>query len=103
MICADFLAGANLNHGNPETLLFSMTQFFRLLPKNQKQAFLGNVIEKGSRIGSAPKLAGYDMMLSRTRICDHKCCVGMDGAGRRGRGEPGGLRYYHHWLAALSA
>ncbi len=40
MICADFLAGANLDNGNPETLLFSMTRFFNLLPKEQKLAFL---------------------------------------------------------------
>lgn len=32
MICADFQAGANLDDGNPETLLFSMTRFFKLLP-----------------------------------------------------------------------
>ena len=42
MICADFLAGANLDNGDPETLLFSMSRFFKFLPKNQKQAFLGN-------------------------------------------------------------
>ena len=29
MICADFLAGANLDNGDPETLLFSMTRFFK--------------------------------------------------------------------------
>jgi hypothetical protein len=40
MICADFLAGANLDHGDPETLLFSMKRFFRFLPEAQKQAFL---------------------------------------------------------------
>jgi hypothetical protein len=40
MICADFLAGANLDDGDPETLLFSMTRFFRLLPEVQRQAFL---------------------------------------------------------------
>ena len=33
MICADFLAGANLDHGDPEMLLFSATRFFRFLPK----------------------------------------------------------------------
>jgi hypothetical protein len=48
MICADFLAGANLDHGNPETLLFSMTRFFRLLPQDQKQAFIENLGEKAS-------------------------------------------------------
>ena len=31
MIYADFLAGANLDNGDPETLLFSMTRFFKLL------------------------------------------------------------------------
>ena len=36
MICADFLAGANLDNGDPETLLFSMTRFFRFLPGEQK-------------------------------------------------------------------
>jgi hypothetical protein len=46
MICADFLAGANLDNGDPETLLFSMSRFFKFLPENQKQAFLGNLSEK---------------------------------------------------------
>jgi hypothetical protein len=32
MIRADFLAGANLDNGDPETLLFSMTRFFKFLP-----------------------------------------------------------------------
>jgi len=32
MTCADFLAGANLDDGDPETLLFSMTRFFKFLP-----------------------------------------------------------------------
>ena len=48
MICADFLAGANLDSGDPETLLFSMSRFFRLLPETQKQAFLDNLSEKAS-------------------------------------------------------
>jgi hypothetical protein len=48
MICADFLAGANLDNGDPETLLFSMTRFFRLLPEIQRQIFLENVSEKAS-------------------------------------------------------
>jgi hypothetical protein len=40
MICADFLAGANLDNGDPGTLLFSMTRFFKFLPGEQKQEFL---------------------------------------------------------------
>ncbi len=43
MICADFLAGANLDNGDPGTLLFSMTRFFRFLSPDQRQAFLGGL------------------------------------------------------------
>jgi hypothetical protein len=43
MICADFLAGANLDNGNPETLLYSMTRFFNLLPGEQRRGFLEHV------------------------------------------------------------
>ncbi len=43
MICADFLAGANLDNGDPETLLFSMTRFYRFLPEHLQQAFLKNL------------------------------------------------------------
>jgi hypothetical protein len=46
MICADFLAGANLDNGDPETLLFSMTRFFKFLPTAQQQAFLGGLRER---------------------------------------------------------
>jgi hypothetical protein len=48
MICADFLAGANLDNGDPETLLFSMTRFFKFLPGEQQQAFLIGLSEKTS-------------------------------------------------------
>jgi hypothetical protein len=45
MICADFLAGANLDNGDPDTLLFSMNRFFRLLPEAQKQIFVKQLAE----------------------------------------------------------
>jgi hypothetical protein len=48
MICADFLAGANLDNRDPGTLLFSVTRFFTLLPQDQKRAFLQNLSEKTS-------------------------------------------------------
>ena len=48
MICADFLAGANLDNGDPEMLLFSMTRFFKFLTEEQRQAFLGGLNEKAS-------------------------------------------------------
>ena len=48
MICADFLAGANLGDQNQETLLYSMTRFFKFLPGEQQQVFLENLREKAS-------------------------------------------------------
>jgi hypothetical protein len=36
MICADFLAGANLDNGDPETLLFSMIRFFPVSARRSK-------------------------------------------------------------------
>jgi hypothetical protein len=40
MICADFLAGANLDNGNSEILLRSLTTFFKFLPDEQRRDFL---------------------------------------------------------------
>ncbi len=40
MICADFLAGANLENGSPEGLLTSVRRFFSFLPGPQQQEFL---------------------------------------------------------------
>jgi len=40
MICADFLAGANLENGNPDVLLMSLERFFNFLPSPQQQWFL---------------------------------------------------------------
>jgi hypothetical protein len=48
MICADFLAGVNLDSGDPDVLLQSMTRFFKFLPEELKQTFLGNLNEKAS-------------------------------------------------------
>jgi hypothetical protein len=47
MICADFLAGANLDNGNPELLVQSISRFFKFLPREQKQTFVAQ-IEKAS-------------------------------------------------------
>jgi hypothetical protein len=45
MICADFLAGANLESGNSDGLLFSLGRVYQLLPRSQKQKFLSQVRE----------------------------------------------------------
>jgi hypothetical protein len=46
MICADFLAGANLENGSPEILLNSLKTFFKFLPCQQKHAFLNEVSDR---------------------------------------------------------
>ncbi len=40
MICADFLAGAHLDDGNPEILLQSIQQLFKFLSSERKHEFL---------------------------------------------------------------
>jgi len=48
MICADFLAGAHLDNGNPEILLNSISRYYRFLPNTQREAFLAEVGQKAS-------------------------------------------------------
>jgi hypothetical protein len=48
MICADFLAGANLDNENPDVLLQSALRFFKFLPGQERQTFLHRVTEKAS-------------------------------------------------------
>jgi hypothetical protein len=46
MICADFLAGANLDSGNSNVLLYSILRLFKFLPGEQRKVFLDQAIEK---------------------------------------------------------
>ena len=48
MICADFLAGANLDNGSPDILLHSIARFFKFLPGEQKHAFLSQISQRAS-------------------------------------------------------
>src|SRR5271166_5869524 len=48
MICADFLAGANLDGGNPEILLQSISRYYQFLPSSQRETFLSEVAPKAS-------------------------------------------------------
>ena len=48
MICADFLAGANLENEYPNVLLQSALRFFKFLPGEEKRTFLHHVTEKAS-------------------------------------------------------
>jgi hypothetical protein len=46
MICADFLAGANLTDGDSDILLRALARSFYFLPANQQQAFLQTIGEQ---------------------------------------------------------
>jgi hypothetical protein len=48
MSCADFLAGAHLDNGNPEILLHSISRYYKFLPGEQRQVFLESLREKAS-------------------------------------------------------
>ena len=48
MICADFLAGANLDNGDPQLLLHSIRRFYKFLPTDQREEFLTQVNGKAS-------------------------------------------------------
>ncbi len=43
MICADFLAGANLDQGDPDILLKSVSRLYKFLPGEQKHQFLASL------------------------------------------------------------
>ena len=43
MICADFLAGANADGANPEVLMLSLRQIYRLLPLEQQNQFRSEI------------------------------------------------------------
>ena len=47
-ICADYLAGAHLDNGDPEILLHSISRYYKFLPDGQKQRFLTHANQKAS-------------------------------------------------------
>jgi len=51
MICADFLAGANLDGGNPEALVLSVGRLLAMLSPKQKQTVFGG---EGVNIDQSP-------------------------------------------------
>lgn len=53
MICADFLAGANLENENPDVLLRSALRFCKFLSGEERKTFFDHVAEEPSSIWSA--------------------------------------------------
>jgi hypothetical protein len=79
MICADFLAGAHLDNGDPQTLLFSMMRFFKFLPGEQRQGFLKNLRENASRARCASTLLPFGWIQYRTKSFGSRCCAATAG------------------------
>src|SRR6266480_2646076 len=48
MICADFVAGANLDSGQPELLLHTISRLFGFLPYEKQRVFVQQISEKVS-------------------------------------------------------
>jgi hypothetical protein len=48
MICADFLAGANLDNGNPDLLLESISHLFKFLHGEQRHILVEQICEKAA-------------------------------------------------------
>jgi hypothetical protein len=48
MICADFLAGANLENGNARVLLQAIARFFKFLPGEERKEFLDHFSAQAS-------------------------------------------------------
>ncbi len=48
MICADFLAGAHIDGGDPAILLQSLSRYYKFLPKPQQEIFLSTVNQRVS-------------------------------------------------------
>jgi len=46
MICADFLAGANLENGDSQVLLQSILRFFKFLPGEERKVFLDHFTQE---------------------------------------------------------
>jgi flagellum-specific peptidoglycan hydrolase FlgJ len=52
MICADFLAGAQASHGDPEILVNALARSFMLLDSEQKNMFLNQIEPSAQKIAS---------------------------------------------------
>ena len=48
MICADFLAGASIDGGNPKILLQSISRYYTFLPGEQREVFRSEVAGQAS-------------------------------------------------------
>jgi 5-methylcytosine-specific restriction endonuclease McrA len=79
MIYADFLAGANLDNGDPTLLRQSISRFFKFLAGEQRQAFLHEVTEKASWNQFDPNARACGLIPGSTNGCENAYSVAMAG------------------------
>jgi hypothetical protein len=76
MICADFLAGAHMDGGNPEMLLQSISRYYKFLPSSQRETFLSEVTRKASCRRSRPDpLASGSIRRATGNCADKSWCA----------------------------
>src|SRR2546429_7107634 len=68
MICADFLAGANLEGANPEALMLSLRQIDRFLPLEQQDQFRHESHESHEIRGPLPVVSSLRPKQPRFRL-----------------------------------
>jgi len=83
MICADFLAGANLENGNSHVLLQSILRFFKFLPGEERKTFLDYFGEKASRPVICRNVPACGSIPSCTNSSATRCCAAMAGDANR--------------------
>src|SRR5271169_4714626 len=101
MICADFLAGAHLDNGNPEILLNSISRYYKFLSGEQQQAFLENLREKASSESFAQKPAACVLIPSRTKACVRQI-LSRDGWRCQSCGTMSNLEVHHRKIRSHS-
>jgi len=78
MICADFLAGAHLDNGDPEILLNSISRYYKFLPANSGRPSWRTCVRRRPEM-IRPKAAPRGWIPCRTKICANKSCVATAG------------------------
>jgi hypothetical protein len=74
MICADFLAGANLDAEDPTVLLQSTSRFFEFLPGEEQQGISAASDSEDHVTGCYPNNHACGWIPSCTNNSESRCC-----------------------------
>ena len=82
MTCAEFMAGAKLDNGDPAMLLFSMTRSFKFCPKSNGSHFWRRRLRRCHESDSTQSSHACGWILNRMSSFVKQCCKGMAGDAR---------------------